>query len=396
MPPLRLSAFEKRVAGILACVYMARMYGLFILLPILAPAAEHLPGATPILIGVALGVYGLPQIFLHAYFGQWSDRIGRKPVIILGLGLFIVGCLIAAYAETIVGVIAGRFLQGSGAIGAVTMAFASDLVRSEQRSKVFAIMGASIGVAFLLALMTGPVLYTIAGLHGVFISSAVFAALSGLITVFALPGKIAATESIDNNHRIGFVKTLKNKELLRLDGGSFVLHFTLMANFLVLPGMLERYFGLPIDAHWQVYVPVLLCSFVLMLPFLIIAERFKKLKLVMILMVFVFALSQWVLEHLDESLSTFIVGLVLFFVAFNYLEANLPSLVSRICPPSAKGISLGVFMQSQFLGTFAGGVCGGVILQQWDAKMIFSVNLLLGTVWVLWLLGMAPLPSRQK
>lgn len=398
----QLLPFEKRVVFILACIYIARMYGLFILLPILAPAAEYLLGATPILVGAALGIYGLSQVFLHASFGQWSDRIGRKPVIVFGLLLFILGCLIAANSETIIGVIVGRFLQGSGAIGAVIMACASDLTRGEQRSKVFAILGMSIGVAFLLAMMTGPILYAAWGLSGVFFVSAGFAVVSGLMVLVALPHKAPAAQFVEHDlpplkedgavaTRVGFWQTIKNKELLRLNGGTLVLHYILMANFLVLPAMIDQHLGLSVSAHWQFYVPILLGSFVLMLPVLVLAERNRKLKTAIVGMIFTLTLSQWFMEYLGEDdTMLFILSAVLFFTAFSYLEANLPSLVSRVCPVHAKGVSLGVFMQSQFLGTFCGGLIGGFLLQLWGVQAVFNVNLLLAILWFFWMLGMAP------
>ena len=386
--PFRLLAHEKRATAALASVYMARMYGLFILLPILAVAAEKMPQASPLLVGIALGIYGLPQIFLHVVFGQWSDRIGRKPVILFGVLLFILGSIVAANADTIAGIIVGRFLQGCGAIGAVVMAFASDLIRAEHRSKVFALLGLSIGISFLLAFLTGPLFYEAWNLSGVFVISALFALLSGLLVLFLLPSPSSQPQTLAPQ-QIGFLATLCNQSLLRLNVGAFVLHFVLVANFLVLPGLIEHYLGMEIGAHWKVYVPVLIVSFFLMLPFLLIAERWQKLKLVMFAMVAVLIVSQWLMQ-MPSNATQLILSIVLFFIAFHYLEANMPSLVSRICPPSAKGVSLGVFMQSQFLGTVMGGVAGGLMIQMWGTAAVFFFTMALAVIWLVFIFGWTP------
>ncbi len=387
-----LSTFERRAAAILSCVYMSRMFGLFILLPILAPAAEQLREATSILVGLALGIYGLPQIFLQAPLGAWSDRIGRKPVIIGGLLVFIAGCLIAAASDSIYGIIFGRILQGSGAIAAVVMAFAADLTREKQRTKVIAVIGMSIGVAFILAVASGPLFQAMIGLHGVFLISALFALIAGLIVMFALPERMRprSTQRYSGNlvkERMGFRQVLHNIELMRLNFGTFTLHMILMANFLVLPGLIRDHLGFDGTNSWQLYALILVGSFLLMLPFLFAAERYRKVKQAILFMVVCLAISQGALLHLNSGIAIILL-ILLFFVAFNYLEANLPSLVSRLCAADAKGVSFGVFMQSQFLGTFFGGLLGGIVLNLWSATTIYLMNVLAAIIWLIAAWGM--------
>lgn len=393
-----MNMLERRATAVLSCVYMSRMFGLFILLPILAPVAKQLQGATPLLVGLALGIYGLPQIFLQALFGAWSDVIGRKPVIICGLMLFITGCLVAAAADTIYGIICGRILQGSGAIAATVMAFATDLIREEQRTKAIAIIGTSIGAAFILAVVSGPVLQALVGLHGVFLTSASFALIAVLMVAFALPerskirplqGDTVGTGSTRVAVLPGFRQALGNIELQRLSLGIFALHAILVANFLVLPELVHDHLGFGSVDSWRLYAPVLVGSFILMLPFILIAERYGRIRQVMLFMLVCLSVSQVLFHQFHGSSGAIVLSMLLFFVAFNYLEASLPSLVSRLCATNAKGVSLGIFMQSQFLGTFCGGVLGGMVLSLWSATSIYLMNISVVLIWLVAAWGMA-------
>ena len=387
-----LSAFEKRVATVLSGVYMARMFGLFLILPVLFPAALSLHGATPMLIGLALGIYGLSQAILQFPLGVWSDRIGRKPVIIGGLAIFALGSLVAGLSDTIYGVVVGRILQGCGAVAATIMAFAADLTREKQRSRVNAFLGGGIGVAFMAALIAAPMLEAALGLSGVFFISAVCAVCAMLLLGVALPEpKVKRRPPATlRDTCLSFVQALKNVELLRLDIGVFTLHLVLISNFLVLPSLLESELGLPGASHWMFYAPILAGSFLLMFPLLTVAERRRKIRRFILLMVTFLGCSQWMLFSVDTTAAVIVISMLLFFVAFNYLEASLPSLVGRICAPDARGASLGVFSQSQFLGAFVGGVTSGAVLEHWGWQAVYLVNVLVIAIWLVSSWAMVP------
>jgi len=379
---------ERRATFGLAGVYGFRMLGLFLILPVFALFAEKLPGATPFLTGLAVGIYGLTQAVLQIPFGLLSDRIGRKPVIFGGLLLFALGSIIAASAQDVWMVIFGRAVQGSGAIAAAVMALAADLTREENRTKAMATIGMTIGASFMLAMMAGPVLGRLIGVSGIFWLTAVLALLG-----IALVALVVPTPARSSVHRDAetvpamFDRVLRNPELLRLDFGIFSLHLILTALFLAVPVVL-RDLGLEPLQHSWLYLPVMLGSIAAMVPFIILAERRGLMKQVFLGAVGALALAQFALGLYAQQFWGFVAALALFFTAFNLLEATLPSLVSKVAPVDAKGTAMGVYSTSQFGGAFVGGVLGGWIHQQFGLAAVFQAGAVIGVIWLLLASGM--------
>ncbi len=360
-----------------------RMLGLFMILPIFALYAETLKGVTPFLVGIAIGIYGLTQALLQIPLGMLSDYIGRKPVIVGGLIVFALGSVIAALSDSISGVIMGRALQGAGAIAAAVMALAADLTREEQRTKVMAVIGLSIGMSFALALVLGPILEHWLGVPGIFWLTAVLALFAIAVTVGVVPQPVRTKLQRDAQVvRSAMLTVLRNPQLLRLDFGIFVLHLVLTANFIVIPVLLRDHIGMLVEHHWMLYLPVLLLSFVMMLPFIIVAEKYRRLKAVLVGAIALLAVSEFSFSYAAHSLTTMAITLLFFFVAFNFLEASMPSLVTKISSPEIKGTSIGVFSSSQFLGAFAGGASGGVLLEIAGSSGIFIGNGILILLWL--------------
>ena len=377
-----LASQERRAAVSLAMIYAFRMLGLFMILPVFALYSDKLPGATPMLMGVALGVYGLTQAILQIPFAMWSDKIGRKPVLYIGLLLFAAGSLVAGSAQSIEGIIFGRALQGAGAIAATLMALAADLSREEHRMKMMALIGASIGASFALSMVLGPMVNAWVGISGIFYGTAGLALIGILILYFIVPDPLHS-----HFHRDAQLKTssladvFKDKQLLRLDAGIFILHFVLMSLFLVMPLLLRDFVELPAEKHWQVYLPVFAVSLILMVPFIIIAERKQAMKPVFIGAIIVTIVAT--LGFLSSSSSTvFILSLVLFFAGFNLLEASLPSLISKTADATQKGTAMGVYSSSQFFGAFAGGTVGGYAHQTWGIQGVYYAVLLALVFWL--------------
>jgi MFS family permease len=376
-----LSAIERRAALSLAGIFALRMLGLFLILPVFALYAEGMPGVTPVLIGLAVGAYGLTQALLQIPFGMLSDRIGRKPVIVGGLIVFAAGSLVAATSETIYGVIFGRALQGSGAIAAAVMALAADLTREEVRTRAMAMIGVSIGAAFALALVLGPVLDHWIGVPGIFWLTALLAVSGVLIVIFLVPTPPHPRVHRDAEPTRGQLRgVLVNPELLRLDFGVLTLHMLMTALFLVFPLSLVAN-GVDSARHWLIYLPVMLLSMLAMVPFVIIAEKRHRMRGVFLGAVLILALAQLVFWWGAQSLAILLLALFLYFTAFNVLEASLPSLISKIAPAQAKGSAMGVFSSSQFAGAFLGGLLGGWAHQ---ALGIDGVYLLCGGLALLW------------
>ena len=379
-----MNSFEIRATWSLASLFALRMLGLFMILPVFALYGQDLGGATPILIGVAIGAYGLTQALFQIPFGLISDRIGRKPVIVAGLLIFLVGSLVAAEAETIYGVIAGRMLQGAGAIASAIMALLADLTRDDQRAKAMAMVGASIGMSFALALVAGPVLSAWFELKGLFLFTAVLAGFGVALTIWFVPSPDSRRVFRDTRPIVShFSDVLRDTGLLRLNFGVFCLHMALTSTFVVMPGWLLNNADIAKDHHWIVYLPILFLSFVLMLPLMIVAEKARKIKQVFLLAVMLlgsslFALSQW-----HSSLWTLVAGLFVFFWGFNLLEALLPSLVSKVAAPGFKGTSMGVYSTCQFLGAFVGGAGGGWLLGHYGDSAVYAVGCGLVVVWFL-------------
>jgi len=386
-----MSRAELRAALSLSGVYALRMLGLFMILPVFALYATHLDGVTPALTGLAIGVYGVTQALLQIPAGLLSDRIGRKPVIIGGLLVFALGSVVAAQAESIHMVIFGRALQGSGAIAAAIMALAADLTREEHRIKTMALIGMSIGLSFAVALIMGPVLDRWVGVPGIFWITAMLA-LGGIAVVgFVVPRPVEIrihreAEAIPAQ----FGRVLRQAELLRLDFGILMLHAILTASFVVLPLVLRDEAGMAASDHWQVYLPVLVCSVLAMLPLIILAERKGRIKPVFVLAIALLFAAELGLYLVPVSVLSVVALLFIFFTAFNLLEATLPSLISRVAPVDCRGTAMGVYSSSQFFGAFLGGTLGGVLHGRFGLHAIFIVSAAGALVWLLLALSMTP------
>ena len=377
-----MTPIEKRVAMSLSAIFASRMLGLFMVLPVFAVYAEELEGFSPTLAGLAIGIYGLTQAIFQIPMGLLSDRIGRKPVIIGGLIVFAIGSIVAAMADSITGVIIGRALQGSGAIASAIMALAADLTREEHRIKVMASIGMSIGLSFALALVIGPMLHGWFGVGGIFWITAVLAVGGILVAKFAVPTPVLTRFHRDAEVEISwFRQAISDPQLLRLDTGIFILHFILVSLFVVMPGIMRDSLDFSLEQHWKLYLPVLFFSVLTMVPFIIIAEKKRKIKQVLIGAIVVLAISQFGLPLFSDSLVGFMIMLWLFFSAFNLLEASMPSLVAKMSPAAHKGTAMGAYSTSQFLGVFLGGLTGGTLSEFYGLAGVASFNLGLLVVW---------------
>ncbi len=373
---------EKQAAFSLALIYAFRMIGLFMILPVFSLYASEYQGATPMLVGLAIGIYGLTQGLFQLPFGFLSDRVGRKKMIVLGLLLFAAGSLVAATAETIQQVVAGRALQGMGAIAAVVMALAADLTREEIRVRVMASIGMSIGFAFMASMIIGPVLAARIGMSGLFWVTGAMALLSILVLLVLTPNPPVQRFHRDAEVALADIpQVLTNRELLRLDLGVFILHLTLAATFVLFPLELRDEQALPVARHWEVYLPVFVISIGLMLPMIIRAEKKAKMKPMYLLGIGLVLLSELGMGWFGSFWGLFVM-LILFFGGFNFLEASMPSLVAKIAPADRKGTAMGLFSTAQFLGAFAGGTLGGYLLSLGEPRQGF---LLLAVLPVLWL-----------
>lgn len=379
-----MNAVEARAAAGLSLVFAFRMLGMFMVLPVLATYGQDLGGSTPALIGVAIGIYGLTQALLQIPFGMLSDRIGRLPVIYFGLLIFALGAGVAAVADSIWGVIAGRTLQGAGAISAAVMALLSDLTREQHRTKAMATMGMSIGVSFAVAMVVGPLLTKHFGLSGLFWITAVMALLGMLLVKLVVPSGANPLLHRESGVVPGAVRaTLRNKDLLRLDFAIFALHAVLMASFIALPLALESQAGLARDQHWWVYLTALLIGFFGMVPFIIYGEKKRQMRRVLTGSVLVLLACELYFWCFGQGLYSWVLGIIVFFTAFNLLEASLPSLVSKVSPAGGKGTAMGVYSTSQFLGAAVGGMAGGALYQSFGLEGVFVGCAVLLILWAL-------------
>lgn len=383
----------------LTALYMLRMLGLFMVLPVFRLYATDLHGSTLLLIGVAAGIYGLSQAILQIPFSLWSDRIGRRPVIITGLLIFAAGSVIAALADNIYTMILGRFMQGAGAISGALMAYVADLTSEKNRSKAMAAIGVSIGISFGISMILGPMLSAYGGLSPIFWITALLSLLGIALLLFAVPdspkAKYTTREVRPIPELIGMA--IKNPQLLRLNAGIFTLHFVLMTTFLVLPVLLRDVVNIDSAHHWQVYLPLMFFAFLAMLPFMVIAEKKGAVKTVFVSSIALMAMSLLLLPEVIDHAIGVLALYFLFFTAFNFLEAMLPSLVSKTAPAGARGTAMGIYSTSQFLGAFGGGVFGGLVLQYGSVNGLLFGSAVLTTCWFVFALSMEkPQPLKNQ
>ncbi len=385
-----MTPLERRATFSLATIYALRMLGLFMILPVLSLFAEHLEGSTPLLIGLAISIYGLTQALLQIPFGLLSDRFGRKKIIVIGLLLFASGSVVAALSTTIFGVLIGRALQGSGAIAAAIMALVADLTQEVHRTKAMGTIGISIGLSFAVAITLGPVIGAHAGIQGIFWLTAGLSLLAILVVIFIVPkplhNKIHADAELIPSQ---FTTVLKNIDLLRLDFGIFILHLVLTASFVVIPLLIKDAGVLP-KQHWMIYLPVFFFSLIIVIPFIILAEKKHKMKAVFIGAIATLVIADLGLFHFYYQLPGLITFLFLFFAGFNLLEATLPSLISKTAPGDFKGTAMGAYSTSQFLGAFVGGTLGGYIFGEYGAGMVFLLCAICGSIWLIISIFMKP------
>jgi MFS family permease len=381
---------EFRAAAALAAVFSVRLLGLFMIYPVFSAYAGTLAGANPYLIGEALGIYGLTQGLLQIPFGLLSDRVGRKVMIVLGLVLFGAGSAVAAISTTIGGVIIGRALQGAGAVGSVILALVADLTGEDSRTAAMAMVGITIGASFLVALLAGPVVANFIGVAGIFWLMVALALVGIAITQFVVPSppRLRVHRDAETVPAL-FGAVLRDRELLRLDIGIFALHAMLTASFLVVPDLLRGTVGVAVHDQWIVYLPVLLVSIAVMVPAIIVAEKYRRMKGVFVGAVMALVASQIMLFYGSGDVFVLLTALIVFFSAFNVMEASLPSLITKVAPPDVKGTAMGVYSSLQFLGIFVGGIIGGVAHQHGGSAGVFVLTTVLAVIWLMAAAGMA-------
>lgn len=379
-----MNSLEWRVTASLAAIYAVRMLGLFMILPVFTLYAESLPGYTPALVGLAIGIYGLSQAIFQIPLGVLSDKLGRKPVIIGGLLVFAIGSAIAALGHSLWTIIIGRAIQGLGAVAGPTMALAADLTREENRTRIMAIIGMTIGLSFMGGMILGPIISQFAGVPGIFWITMLLALVGIALIILAVP----TPERVVQHRDAGVMKdylgeALKNIALLRMNAGVFILHLVMTANFLVLPPIFEHDLGLPRVEHWKVYAPILAGSFLLSIPLIIIAEKRHQIRTLLLGSTVALILAEVGMAMSYEHIGWLLTAFFLFFVAFNFLEAVQPSLVAKYSDVSTKGTAMGIFSSSQFLGIFAGGALGGMVNHAWGTTGVFIFSAIIVSLWLI-------------
>ncbi|MDC0181705.1 MFS transporter [Candidatus Thioglobus sp.] len=385
-----MNSFERIFALKISLIMSVRMLGLFMLFPVMSVYAAEYDNSSPFLIGMAIGIYGLTQALFQIPFGYMSDRFGRKPILIIGLFIFFLGSVLAANTSNLNLVVLGRALQGGGAISAVLMAFLADSVNEENRAKANAFVGFQIGVAFMLSLLIGPIISSKVGLQGLFWTIALLS-LIALIIVFSLEQSKPITYyklSIK-----AFRETI-TKELFILDLSIFSLHLILAAGFIVMPILIIENQIVSMVNNWHLYLPAIFLSFLGMLPLIVASERFKKTKYILLLCILLLIISQFIFLNASLSFQLFLITLTIFFIAFNSIEALLPSLLSRTASSAKRGLAMGIFSTSQFLGTFFGGAIGGLIYDIYDLNSVFLFTIFVALIWWFLILLM-PLKTKK-
>ncbi|MBL4661196.1 MAG: MFS transporter [Alcanivoracaceae bacterium] len=365
---------EKKAAFSIAILIALRMYGLFLIMPVFSVYAKTLPYSTPLLIGLALGIYGLTQAILQIPLGLASDFFGRKKILTIGLLIFIAGSIIAALSTNIYGVIMGRAIQGMGAIASTGMALIADVSRPEQRTKMMAFVGMSIGLAFMLAFITGPIFSGWFGVAGLFWITAILALLALIqlhIFVKEPSKKVKKAFSFAE-----FMHTFKDMSLMSLNISVFVLHAVMTAVFVVLPLHLVEQLGFPAPQHWKMYLPVLLISVVFFIPMIIMHEKLKKYFLFISVALIGLAISQVMMALFNSSLMVISAMLVLYFAFFNFLEAAMPAMLSRMAGEKYRGAAMGAYSTAQFMGAFAGSLVAGILMQESYMNVFYGTTIM--------------------
>ena len=390
----KMTPLELRASIGLSGIFGLRLLGMFVILPVFAIYAERLPGGDNLtLVGLAIGAYGLTQALLQIPFGWWSDRYGRKPVVYIGLVIFAVGSFVAALAPDIYMVIFGRMLQGAGAISAAVIAMTADLTREDQRAKAMAMIGSTIGVAFALSLVASPWLDRMIGVPGIFALTGILA-LGAMLVMWRVIPDAPQNPPAPGRALKDFWHVLTDPQLARLNWGIFALHAVLMALFIVVPFGL-RDAGLPVGEHWQVYLPVMLGSFVLMMPAVLQAGNPVLLRRWFIVSIAVLLAAHLALPWLEGSVWLLSLFLLAFFAPFNALEAMLPTLTTRLAPTHAKGTAIGLYSTIQFFGTFLGASAGGILYKNWGPVAVVAFDAVLLAIWLILAIGMRVPPVKN-
>lgn len=383
MNDYKMTPGELRATWGLGTVFSLRMLGMFMVLPVLTTYGMALQGASEALIGLAIGIYGLAQAIFQIPFGLLSDRVGRKPLIIGGLALFVIGSIVAALSSSIWGIILGRALQGSGAIAAAVMALLSDLTREQNRTKAMAFIGVSFGVTFAIAMVLGPIVTHKLGLQALFWMIAALGSAGIVLTLWVVPNSHNHVLNRESGMVKGcFSQVIASPRLLKLNFGIMCLHILLMSTFVALPGQLEAA-GFAARDHWQIYLVTMLVSFVSVVPFIIYAEVKRRMKRVFLFCVALLLIAEIVLWGAGPHFWELVLGVQIFFLAFNLMEALLPSLISKEAPAGYKGTAMGIYSTSQFLGVAIGGSLGGWVDGLFDSQTVFLAGALLSMLWLL-------------
>lgn len=396
LPADKMTPLEVRATVSLAAIYGLRMFGMFSILPIFAIYASNnfLPSPNALQIGLALGAYGLTQALFQLPFGMASDKFGRKPMIYLGLGIFAIGSMVAAMAPNIESVILGRALQGAGAVSAAVTALLADLTRDENRTKAMATIGGTIGIAFAVSLVIGPLLNQWIGVPGIFAMTAILSLAAIAVMKFVVPEPLHSHYHSDASAAPAKLKdVLKNKQLLRLNYGIFALHAAQMAMFVVVPFALLKSSDMHENQHWMIYLPVLIASFVFMVPAIIYAEKKAKMKQVFVGAIATMFIAQLMFSASIQLFWGIVLSLTLYFIAFNVLEASLPSIISKIAPAAAKGTAIGVYNTSQSLGVFVGGALGGYLSHKVGFASVFIFCSVMMLLWLIFAYSMQAPPA---
>ena len=370
-----MNGSERRAVGVVALISMIRMFGLFALLPVLSLYATDLHGATPLLVGLAVGAYGLTQAGFQVPLGALSDRIGRVPVIIIGLVIFAAGSVLAAVSDSIYGIIGGRLLQGAGAISATLTALISDATREDVRTRSMAVFGIGIGLSFMVAMVAGPLLAAKLGVQALFWVAAILAVVAGMLLLL-LP-EIPRAQKRDSWSLLPAMRP----DLLRIDAYIFLLHTIMTATFVALPFLLTDRLDMALTDHWKMYVGALLLSLVIAVPMIMKDHRQGQGRLIGIAVCMVL-IAQLGLTFFSFSVTPVFIALVVYFAGFNFLEAGLPAKLSLLADQEVRGASLGVFSSAQFLGAFIGGLIGGRFMGHGRPADVFFVCALLAGIWL--------------